>query len=140
PFSTKIAWPKLASITDHAGARRFWRRGDLQRDVDAQRSVCGRLLAETSELGGRRCLRVHGDQFGSLSVDSLARPADVLGLHCGSSPVCHCGTWFASFSSQSRSSRLPLISALNRTSNSGSPPLPIPTSTSRVRRGRLTSR
>ena len=41
---------------------------------------------------------------------------------------------------QSRSSRLPLISALNRTSNSGSLPLHIPTSISRVRRGRLINR
>src|SRR5262249_19736095 len=27
--SSKIAWPKLASITDHAGSRCFWRRGNL---------------------------------------------------------------------------------------------------------------
>ena len=80
-FSPKIAWPKLASITDHAGPRCFWRRGNLQRDVHAQRRVCRRLLAETSKLGGRRCLRVHGDQFGSLPVDSLGRPADVPGRH-----------------------------------------------------------
>ena len=49
-------------------------------------------------------------------------------------------TWFASFSSQSRSSRLPLISALNHTSNSGSLLLPILTSISRVRRGRSINR
>src|SRR5512132_1546406 len=81
-FSPKIARPKLASITDHAGSRCFWRRGNLQRDVHAQRPVCRRLLAETSELGGRRCLRVHADQFGPLSLDSLGRPANVPGWHC----------------------------------------------------------
>src|SRR4029077_1358545 len=85
-FSSKIAWPKLASITAHAGPRCFWRRGDLQCDVHAQRPVCRRLLAETSKLGRRRCLRVHGDQFGSLPVDSLGRPADVSGRHCVSNP------------------------------------------------------
>ena len=78
-FSPKIAWPKLASIADHAGPRCFWRRGDLQRDLHAQRRVCRRLLAETSKLGRRRCLRIHGDQFDRLSLDSLGRVADVLG-------------------------------------------------------------
>src|SRR6266566_9123050 len=78
-FSSKIAWPKLASISDHAGPRRFWRRGNLQRDVHAQRPVCRRLLAEASKLGGRRCLRVHADQFGPLPVGSLGRAADVPG-------------------------------------------------------------
>ena len=81
-FSSKIAWPKLASITDHAGSRCFRRRGNLQRDVYAQRPVCRRLLAKTSELGGRRCLRVHDDQFGPLPVGSLGRAADVPGRHC----------------------------------------------------------
>ncbi len=81
-FSSKIAWPKLASISDHAGPRRFWRRGNLQRDVHAQRPVCRRLLAEASKLGGRRCLRVHADQFGPLPVGSLGRAADVPGRHC----------------------------------------------------------
>ena len=52
----------------------------------AQRPVCRRLLAETSKLGGRRCLRVHGDQFGPLPVDSLGRTADVPGRHCVSDP------------------------------------------------------
>ena len=40
---------------------------------------------------------------------------------------------------RSRLSRLPSISALNRTSNSGSPPLHIPTSTNRAPRGRSTN-
>ena len=86
PFSSKIAWPKLASITDHAGARCFWRRGDLQRDFLAQRPVCRRFLAETSKLGGRRCLRIHGDEFDPLPVDSLGCTADVPGRHCVSDP------------------------------------------------------
>src|SRR6266481_8126217 len=81
-FSSKIAWPKLAPIATHAGPRCFWRRGDLQRDVHAQRPVCRRLLAEASKLGGRRCLRVYADQFGPLPVGSLGRAADVPGRHC----------------------------------------------------------
>src|SRR5258708_3484996 len=85
-FSPKIAWPKLASITDHACPRRFWRSGNLQCDFLAQRPICRRLLAETSKLGGRRCLRVHGDQLGSLPVDSLGRSADVPGRHCVPNP------------------------------------------------------
>jgi hypothetical protein len=85
-FSPKVGRPKLASAGDHASACHFWGRSNLQRDFQSSGSVRSGFLAKAGELGSRRRLRVHADEFGRLPLDSMGRVADVSGRHRLSDP------------------------------------------------------